>query len=143
MEILKKIFQPYKTRRDFLKITSAVAVSGAIAAHLWIAVRYLTGPSPIENNREQKVGNPDKFKERITFAAEPNVFILRDGKRFKAISAKCTHLGCTLKVVQNDLKAVSGKGSGFEFHCPCHGSKFDSSGERIAGRPGSRCSLFR
>jgi len=133
MEILKKIFQPCKTRRDFLKITTLAAVAGAIAAHLWIAVRYLTGSSGMENRRAWKVGSPDKFSNGITFVADPRIFILRDGNRFRALSARCTHLGCTLKKVQTDLKTVSGKNSGVEFHCPCHGSKFNVSGARIAG----------
>jgi cytochrome b6-f complex iron-sulfur subunit len=133
MEILRKIFQPDKTRRDFLKITSAVALAGAIAGHLWIAVRYLTGSSGIENRREWKVGSPDKFSDGITFVTDARIFILRERNRFRAFSAKCTHLGCTLKKIQPDLEAASGKNSGIEFHCPCHGSKFNASGERIAG----------
>jgi cytochrome b6-f complex iron-sulfur subunit len=133
MKILNKILQSCKTRRDFLKITSIVAVAGAIAAHLWIVVQYLTGSSSVENRRQWKIGGPEKYTDGITFAADANIFILRYGNRFRALSAKCTHLGCTLKKVQNDSLAVSEKNSGIEFHCPCHGSKFNNSGEKIAG----------
>jgi menaquinol-cytochrome c reductase iron-sulfur subunit len=37
----------------------------------------------------------------------------------------CTHLGCAYDW---DLKSQ-------QFHCPCHGGKFDKEGNRIAGPP--------
>jgi Rieske Fe-S protein len=42
-----------------------------------------------------------------------------------AISSECTHLGCG---VLWDHKSL-------EFHCPCHGGKYDSTGKNIAGPP--------
>ncbi len=43
------------------------------------------------------------------------------------MSAKCTHLGCVLEHV------ADGASPDGEFHCPCHNSKFDGAGKRIAG----------
>jgi nitrite reductase/ring-hydroxylating ferredoxin subunit len=40
-----------------------------------------------------------------------------------AFSARCTHLGCTVH-----FDPVSA-----QFKCPCHGSRFDRSGSRVAG----------
>jgi cytochrome b6-f complex iron-sulfur subunit len=40
-----------------------------------------------------------------------------------ALSARCTHLGCTVH-----FDPVSA-----QFRCPCHGSRFDRSGRRVAG----------
>lgn len=40
-----------------------------------------------------------------------------------ALSNTCTHLGCP----------VTWEGSDRKFHCPCHGSVFDQTGENIAG----------
>jgi len=37
----------------------------------------------------------------------------------------CTHLGCAYSWVPEKA----------EFHCPCHGGKFDQEGNRIAGPP--------
>ena len=51
------------------------------------------------------------------------VFLIKKGNDFNALSARCTHLGCTL-----DFDAVSQR-----FRCPCHGSLFAISGKRIAG----------
>lgn len=49
------------------------------------------------------------------------LFIAKDAK-LRAISAKCTHGGCT----------VQWKEKG-EFDCPCHGSRFDTQGKVLLG----------
>lgn len=51
------------------------------------------------------------------------VFLVPIGRSHRALSARCTHLGCTLNYDPVSLK----------FRCPCHGSQFDISGKRIAG----------
>lgn len=43
--------------------------------------------------------------------------------RYRALSARCTHLGCTV-----NYDPVSK-----QFRCPCHGSRYDFSGRRLAG----------
>ncbi len=51
------------------------------------------------------------------------VYLIKKGTDFKALSARCTHLGCTI-----DYDAVSQ-----QFKCPCHGSLFAISGKWISG----------
>jgi cytochrome b6-f complex iron-sulfur subunit len=51
------------------------------------------------------------------------VFLINNGKEVFALSASCTHLGCTLNY---DLVSRT-------FKCPCHGSTFDGSGKWLAG----------
>lgn len=46
------------------------------------------------------------------------LFVTKDGK-FKAISALCTHQGCTVKWQGSDKDLI----------CPCHGSKFALNGK--------------
>ena len=130
---MNRILRYYRTRRDFLKTTAIIAVAGAIISQLWIAVRYLLSPDSREARQKWKVGAPEKFDIGITFIADAKTFILRDGNKFKALSAVCTHLGCTVKEVEEVHKTASGEISVTEFHCPCHGSKFNASGKNIAG----------
>ncbi len=49
------------------------------------------------------------------------VFLFRKGNSFRAASAICTHLGCTVNLTEDG------------FHCPCHGSVFDRSGAVVSG----------
>jgi cytochrome b6-f complex iron-sulfur subunit len=51
------------------------------------------------------------------------VFLVAVEGKLTALSARCTHLGCTL-----NYDSISG-----QFRCPCHGSRFDRTGRRIAG----------
>jgi len=51
------------------------------------------------------------------------VFLIREGETFMALSAKCTHLGCTVRFDQYKK----------QFICPCHQSVYDAAGKRLAG----------
>jgi cytochrome b6-f complex iron-sulfur subunit len=57
----------------------------------------------------------------VTGVPEARAYILRDAKGLYAISSICTHLGCT----------VNAAGDGYE--CPCHGSKYNSTGYVLKG----------
>jgi Rieske Fe-S protein len=47
--------------------------------------------------------------------------------QFKAFSATCTHMGCTVAEI-----------SGGEIHCPCHGSAFSIADGSVKNGPASR-----
>jgi cytochrome b6-f complex iron-sulfur subunit len=53
------------------------------------------------------------------------VIVLRSSGELVALSAVCTHLGCT--VAYNQSAQI--------FHCPCHGGQYDRDGNVIAGPP--------
>ena len=50
-------------------------------------------------------------------------FLIKKEIETYALSARCSHLGCTLNYDPVSL----------QFRCPCHGSKFDFSGKWISG----------
>ena len=82
-----------------------------------------------------KLGLPVEFPEGLRFLRDHRLFVVREGNRFHAISAVCTHLGCT---VQAEIK-VEGRATSIDarqihrFVCPCHGSKYDGEGGSTAG----------
>jgi cytochrome b6-f complex iron-sulfur subunit len=63
----------------------------------------------------------DEQGAAVTF--KEGVFLLLKGNEASALSARCTHLGCTLS-----FDPLSNR-----FQCPCHGSRFDINGKRVAG----------
>lgn len=69
-----------------------------------------------------RIGSPDDFPVGSQiFLPESRLFIAATGQGIGAMSAVCTHLGCTVSRVE------------WGFQCPCHGSKFNSSGSVLAG----------
>jgi len=113
---------PKVTRRSFLSIASFASF---LAAALTAVAGMLRLPKPAVLPgpvRRFKIGFAEQFAmgSEIRFEAE-NVFVFRDAEGVYAVSATCTHLGCT----------VARAGSGFE--CPCHGSKFTEMGNVTAG----------
>ena len=94
---------------------------------LRVAVPRLPG-----NNRRRRIGPVTRFPVNCyTYLADVQVFIYRDHEGISAVSAVCTHLGCTIR--QSD--------DGFQ--CPCHGSCFDASGRVVSGAASRDLSWFR
>jgi nitrite reductase/ring-hydroxylating ferredoxin subunit len=117
-----RLDQPRVTRRSFL---SLAAIGSFIAATATAVAGMLRLPSPAVLPgplRQFKVGRPEQFSIGTeTLFEKENFFVFRDADGIHAISATCTHLGCT----------VARSAGGFE--CPCHGSKFGASGRVEAG----------
>jgi cytochrome b6-f complex iron-sulfur subunit len=68
------------------------------------------------------VFRPDERLSSVNF--KEGVYLIRKEEReLYALSARCTHLGCSL-----NFDPISQR-----FRCPCHGSVFDISGIRLAG----------
>jgi cytochrome b6-f complex iron-sulfur subunit len=68
------------------------------------------------------IGLPDEYPPGSRrLLQRGRVLILRDENGFRAISAVCTHLGCTVNLMD------------WGFSCPCHGSKFNWNGGNFAG----------
>lgn len=109
-------------RRHFIELLLGwCSAFFALIASTAAAARFLIPNVLYEPDRRYKAGKPEDYPDGITFLPELRLFLLRKGNSFRAVSAVCTHLGCTV----NDTQ----KG----FHCPCHGSVFDSSGAVISG----------
>lgn len=70
---------------------------------------------------EIPVGGGTIFREQKIVVTQPNQ------NEFKAFSAVCTHLGCTMaRVVDRTID------------CPCHGSKFDITDGSVAHGPATK-----
>jgi len=109
-----------------------------VAGMSYAFVRSLVPNVLYEEPQRFKAGTPDQFPEGATFLEDRRVFVVREQNTFHAISAACTHLGCTVKMVtlnQPNRVRVGGREleETREFHCPCHGSKYYGDGTNFAG----------
>jgi len=125
-------------RREFLvKIgigTGLVALGGQAVASLRSLVPNVSYDPPTT----VKLGPPQDFPDGLKFLPEQRLFVFREGRVFHAISAVCTHLGCTVRaeaLSQVESRTVEGSPLRLthRFLCPCHGSRYGGDGENVAG----------
>lgn len=130
LPILRDASSPAKRRgvhrRDFaLLVFGWVGTLGAMIGASAAALRGLVPNLLDEPNLRYRAAKPTDYLDGTdTFLDEIRVFVQRKGNGYRAMSAVCTHLGCT---VNPDEKAGSG------FRCPCHGSVFDDDGRVLEG----------
>lgn len=126
------------TRRSFLNKIGTGSLIAALVGLGFQTVRSLIPNVLFEPSKKFKIGSPGQIAEGVTYLEEERLYVFREGKSFFAISATCTHLGCTVKYSKlNKVKRVEIKGEikeiDSEFYCPCHGSKFYKDGTNYAG----------
>jgi len=111
------------SRRRFV-LTVGTAGLGAGSLGLLVALARSVVPDVLyEAPRRFPVGRPEEFPlDSVTLLADRRVFVFREAGGFHAISAVCTHLGCTVNHEE-----------GHGFTCPCHGSTYDERGEVTRG----------
>jgi cytochrome b6-f complex iron-sulfur subunit len=125
-------------RRSFLKKLGLWGTLVGIGGFGYQMFRSLVPNVLYEAPKRFKVGSPSALSEGVTFLEERRLYVFKEGRSFYAISAACTHLGCTVKYTklqQTKHVEIGGqrKDIAFEFHCPCHGSKFYADGTNFAG----------
>lgn len=124
------------TRRFFFESIGLGALSIAAIGSIVLTGEYLSPNVVREPPMKFKAGKPDDYPPgSVTLDVQQKVFIVRAKEGyFYALSAVCTHLGCITNW-KPDQGIIA---------CPCHGSKFNTEGTRIAGpapRPLPRFSM--
>ena len=126
------------SRRAFLEKLGLAGILASVGGMCLQSFRSLIPNVLYEPDQRAKLGDPTKLPEGMTFLEDKRLFVFREGRTFYAISATCTHLGCTVKYAKlNQPKTVEIDGKSqeidFEFHCPCHGSKYYADGTNYSG----------
>ena len=125
-------------RREFLVKfgigTGLVALGGQAVASLRSLVPNVSYDAPTT----VKLGPPMDFPDGMKFLPEQRLFVFREGKVFHAVSAVCTHLGCTVRaeaLPQPETLEVGGAPMRVthRYACPCHGSKYTGDGKVVSG----------
>jgi len=114
------------SRRNFLSFAGWGAFLTAMGAALLAFLRFLYPRVLFEPSPTFKAGRPEDFivgEVSEKFKESQRVWIIRNPDGLYALSAICTHLGCTPRWLKTEDK----------FKCPCHGSGFKRSGVNFEG----------
>jgi cytochrome b6-f complex iron-sulfur subunit len=125
-------------RRDFLLKLGAGAGFVAISAQAVASLRSLVPNVSYDAPTTVKLGLPGDFPDGLKFLPDERLFVFRTGKTYHAISAVCTHLGCTVRaeaLSRPEEKTVEGQALRLthRFQCPCHGSTYTGDGSNVSG----------
>lgn len=116
--------------RRWVNMVLGTGVVATIASFIYPAIRYVIPPPISEASNlsvvAAKIGQMKNNTGRVfKFGSEPAILIrMADGK-YRAFTAVCTHLGCTVQY-RPDLR---------EIWCPCHNGTYNLQGRNISGPP--------
>jgi cytochrome b6-f complex iron-sulfur subunit len=127
-----------KDRRDFLLKLGIGSGLAALGAQTIASMRSLVPNVSYDAPTTVKLGMPNDFPDGLKFLPDERLFVFRAGNTFHAVSAVCTHLGCTVRaeaLSQPEVKTVEGQSLRVthRFLCPCHGSKYGGDGSNVSG----------
>ena len=129
--------RPIDRRELMIKLGTGAGVA-ALSGQAVASLRSLVPNVSYDAPTTVKLGPPGDFPDGLKFLPDQRVFVFREGKTFHAISAVCTHLGCTVRaeaLPRPEEKTVDGRPLRLthSFHCPCHGSRYAGDGSNVSG----------
>ena len=121
---------PPMARRRFVEILLGGGLVATAIAFIYPVLRYLIPPKASDLGSDSvvagRVGELTLNSGKIfRFGSRPGLLIRTAGGEYRAMSATCTHLSCTVQY-RPDLHEV---------WCACHNGMYDLSGRNISGPP--------
>jgi Rieske Fe-S protein len=119
-----------QSKRDFLKYFLGGGVLVWLAAVLYPILAYLKPPKEgdveVTSVKAGKVSAMEKETGTIVrFGNKPVILVRTSAGEFRAFTATCTHLDCTVQF-RKDMGLI---------WCACHNGKYDLNGRNVAGPP--------
>ncbi len=118
------------SRRRLLDVFLSGGLLAFLGAVLYPVTRYLTTPKVQETSASSVVAaKADQVKPNsgliFRFGSKPGILIRLPSGQFRAFTAVCTHLGCTVQF-RSDLELI---------WCPCHNGRYNLAGKNVGGPP--------
>ena len=119
-----------ESRRRWITLLLGSGVLASIASFLYPAIRYMI-PPPVGESTSRSVvaANVNELKNNsgkiFKFGSKPAILVRTPDGEYRAFTAVCTHLNCTVQY-RSDLH---------EIWCACHNGLYDLSGRNISGPP--------
>ncbi len=122
--------RPTTSRRRMIELVLGGGVVASLASFCYPIVRYLIPPPVAELGGDEvvaaKTGELKPNSSKIfRFGSRPSLLIMNQDGTYHALSATCTHLGCTVQY-RSDVREV---------WCACHNGFYDLNGRNISGPP--------
>lgn len=119
-----------RKRRHFLEGFLGASVVASLASFLYPVLRYIIPPPATELSTDTVLaGHVGDLKPNtgtiFRFGSRPALLILTSDGTYRALSAVCTHLNCTVQY-RSDLRVV---------WCACHNGMYTVEGRNISGPP--------
>ena len=117
-------------RRRVMQFLLGGGLLASAASFLYPIVRYLVPPAAVDLGGDSvvaaKVGELKVNSGKIfRFGSRPGLLVHTADGEYRAMSAVCTHLNCTVQY-RSDLREV---------WCACHNGKYNLDGRNISGPP--------
>src|SRR5208282_5265294 len=132
-----QLSQPEPARRRMVGIFLGGGRLASIASFIYPVLRYLVPPAVVDLGGDEvvaaKLGDLKPNSGMIfRFGSRPGLLILESDGTYRAFSASCTHLGCTVQY-RPDLH---------EIWCPCHNGIYNMNGGNVSGPPPRPLTVF-
>jgi len=116
--------------RRWVNLLLGTGVVASIASFIYPAIRYMLPPvvgEPLSRSVvAAKVGELRRNSGKVfKFGSKPALLVRTADDEFRAFSAVCTHLNCTVQY-REDLRQI---------WCACHNGLYDLTGRNISGPP--------
>jgi len=132
-----QLSQPEPTRRRMVGIFLGGGVLASFVSFIYPVLRYLVPPAVVDLGGDEVVAakltelKPNSAKI-FRFGSHPGLLIMESNGTYRALSATCTHLGCTVQY-RTDLREV---------WCACHNGIYDLNGRNLSGPPPRPLDVF-
>lgn len=118
------------SRRRFAQIILGGGFLASVVSFFYPVLRYLVPPMlPDLGGDEVVAGKVSELKPNSSkifrFGSRPGLLVHTAEGEYRAMSATCTHLSCTVQY-RGDLRQV---------WCACHNGMYDLQGRNISGPP--------
>lgn len=118
------------TRRRLLNWLLSLSTGGLLGVLLYPITRYMIPPDQPEASSASVVAGkakdfPPNSGKIVRFGERPAIVVHLATGEFRAFSASCTHLGCTVQY-RADREQI---------WCACHNGAFDLTGKNVSGPP--------
>ena len=132
-----RLAQPSPTRRSMIEVLLGGGLLASFASFIYPVLRYLIPPPVVDLGGDEIVAakltelKPNSAKI-FRFGSRPGLLIMTSDGTYRALSATCTHLGCTVQY-RSDLRQI---------WCACHNGIYDLNGRNVSGPPPRPLDLF-